>query len=369
MSAARRQLRFWLILLAVTLGAVYLLRGVLLPFVAGAAVAYMLDPICDRLQRWGCTRALATTLVTLVFALVVVLALILLVPALYHQAVTFVERLPAIIDAVRDRVAPLVDDLRRLVSESQAARIERAAGDAAGRAVNWTLTAVGGVITGGLALVNLLSLVFITPVVTFYLLRDWDRIVYRIEGLLPRAHADTIREQARLADETLSGFVRGQATVCFLLGSFYAIALSLVGLDFGLVVGLVAGALSFVPYVGSIVGFVASMGLAIAQFSDWISIAIVAAIFFIGQAVEGNFLTPKLVGDRVRLHPVWIIFALLAGGALFGFVGVLLAVPVAAVVGVLIRFAIGRYTQSRYYADTEHAPIGFRQDAGEKDRG
>ncbi|MGH7186923.1 MAG: AI-2E family transporter, partial [Pseudomonadota bacterium] len=227
---------------------------------------------------------------------------------------------------------------------------------------NWTLQALGGLLSGGLALVNILSLLFITPVVTFYLLRDWDRIVKQIDALLPREHAETIREQARLVNETLSGFVRGQATVCFLLGGFYAVALSLAGLDFGLVIGLIAGALSFIPFVGTIFGFVASVGLAFAQFDQWHRIAIVVAIFLVGQFVEGNFLTPKLVGDRVRLHPVWIIFALLAGAALFGFVGLLLAVPVAAVIGVLIRFAVSRYTASPLYGGRKLSEMGFQPD-------
>ncbi|MFQ6017021.1 MAG: AI-2E family transporter, partial [Kiloniellaceae bacterium] len=186
-------------------------------------------------------------------------------------------------------------------------------------------------------------------VVAFYLLRDWDRIVGKVDGWLPRAHAGTIREQALEVDRRLAGFLRGQGTVCLLLGVFYALALSLAGLDFGLVVGLIAGLLSFIPYVGAIVGLLASVGLAVVQFDDWVRIAIVAGIFFAGQAVEGNYLTPKLVGGRVGLHPVWVIFGLLAGGALFGFVGVLLAVPAAAVIGVAVRFALDRYMASSYY--------------------
>ena len=360
MTRTARQRWFYIVALLLTVIALYLLRAVLLPFVAGAAVAYLLDPLCDRLQRLGLSRTLATTVVTLAFILFVVLLLLLLLPAVYHQIVNFLEDLPRIVNAVRARIEPYIQDLRRAVSRSDAQQIQQAAGDFAGRAVNWVLQAAAGLLTGGLALVNLLSLVFITPVVTFYLLRDWDRIVRHVDALLPREHAETIREQARLVNETLSGFVRGQATVCLLLGSFYAIALSAAGLNFGLVVGLVAGVLSFVPFVGTIFGFVASIGLAFAQFDEWHRIAIVAGIFFFGQFVEGNFLTPKLVGDRVRLHPVWVIFALLAGGALFGFVGVLLAVPVAASIGVLTRFAIGRYTQSPLYIGSTAQSIGFR---------
>jgi predicted PurR-regulated permease PerM len=252
----------------------------------------------------------------------------------------------------------LIEELREAAGRTT--EIGQAAGDFASRAVNWALQALGGVISGGLALVNILSLLFITPVVTFYLLRDWDRVLAHIDALLPREHAETIREQARLVNDTLAGFVRGQATVCFLLGTFYAVALSLAGLNFGLVIGLVSGILSFIPYVGTIFGFVAASGLALAQFDEWYRIAIVIGIFLFGQFVEGNFLTPKLVGDRVRLHPVWVIFALLAGGTLFGFAGVLLAVPVAAVIGVLTRFAVSRYTASPLYGGTGLSEVGFR---------
>jgi predicted PurR-regulated permease PerM len=358
MTRGTRQRWFWLAALAIGVLALYLLREVLAPFVAGAAVAYLLDPLCDRLQRMGLGRTLATTVVTIAFVVIVALLLLLLLPTLYHQVISFIESLPAIVETVRERVQPLIEDLREAAGHT--AQIRQAAGDFAGRAVNWALQAPGALVTGGLALVNILSLVFITPVVTFYLLRDWDRVLAHIDSLLPREHADTIREQARLVNETLSGFVRGQATVCFLLGAFYAVALSLAGLNFGLVIGLVAGVLSFIPFVGTIFGFVASSGVAFAQFDEWHRIAIVVAIFVFGQVVEGNVLTPKLVGDRVRLHPVWVIFALLAGGALFGFVGVLLAVPTAAVIGVLTRFAVSRYTASPIYAGTTVSQIGFR---------
>jgi predicted PurR-regulated permease PerM len=198
-------------------------------------------------------------------------------------------------------------------------------------------------------LINLVSLLVITPVVAFYLLRDWDRIVIQIDSWLPRRYAETIREQVRAVDATLAGFLRGQGTVCLILAIYYGLGLSLAGLDFGLVIGLVAGLLSFVPYVGAIVGLLLSVGLALVQFDAWLPIAIVAAVFILGQVVEGNFLTPKLVGESVGLHPVWIIFALLAGGTLFGFVGLLLAIPAAAVIGVGVRFALDRYLVSAYY--------------------
>jgi len=247
-----------------------------------------------------------------------------------------------------DQARPLLDTVANL-KEQEGPGLAKLMRESLGDAAK-VLGAVGSRLLSGLgAVFNLVSLVVITPVVAFYLLRDWDRIVAKIDGWLPRAHAETIREQVGLVDETLAGFVRGQSTVCMLLAVFYAVGLSVLGLPFGAVVGLATGLLSFIPYVGMLSGFAVGLGLAIANFSDPVDIGLVVAVFLVGQVVEGNFLTPKLVGDRVNLHAVWIIFALLAGGALFGFVGILLAVPVAAVIGVLVRFALGRYLQSQLY--------------------
>lgn len=344
-----RQLRFWLIGFAVFLVALYLLRGVLLPFVAGMAVAYLLDPVCDRLEAWGLSRTLATTVLTVLFLVVAVAAVVLLIPVLAGQVASLLERVPDLIEALRGQSARLLAIVEARVDPAMIERIEGAVAGSADRLVAWGTQFLGQVISGGVALANLISLLVITPVVAFYLLRDWDRIVARVDTWLPREHAETIRERVREVDRTLAGFLRGQGTVCLILGLFYAIALSIAGLDFGLVVGLVAGLLSFIPYVGAIIGMVLSVGLALLQFDDWLRVAIVAGIFFVGQAAEGNFLTPKLVGESVGLHPVWIIFGLLAGGALFGFVGVLLAIPAAAVIGVGVRFALDRYLQSPYY--------------------
>ena len=194
-----------------------------------------------------------------------------------------------------------------------------------------------------------LRLLVITPLVAFYLLRDWDRIVARIDSLLPSRIRPIVREQAKEIDDILAGFVRGQATVCLLLGVFYAVGLSLAGLDFGVIVGLGTGLISFIPYFGMTIGLVTGMGIAVAQFADWVPIAIVAGVFAVGQVLEGNVITPRLVGNRVRLHPVWVIFAVLAGGALFGFTGILLALPAAAVIGVLVRFAVSRYQGSSLF--------------------
>jgi predicted PurR-regulated permease PerM len=231
-----------------------------------------------------------------------------------------------------------------LPSASTAELFQRAAG--LGTAL------IARLVEQGLALVNVLSLLALTPLVAFYLLRDWPRVVADVDDWLPRRHAPVIREQARKIDAVLAGFARGAATVCIAQAIFYAVALTLAGLDFGLVIGLTAGAISFVPYLGALVGLVSSVGVAIYQFwPAWPRIALVAGIFFTGQILQDYVLAPRLIGTQIGLHPLWVIFAVLAGGVLFGFVGVLLAVPACAVIAVLVRFAIARYKESALYVD------------------
>ncbi len=344
-----QRFRFWLVGLAVFVLVLYVLRSMLLPFVAGMVIAYFLDPLADRLERAGLSRTMATTVITAAFFVVVAIALVLLVPVIEGQVVAFAHRVPGYLDALADRVQPLIVELKRKLSAGDIEKLRSSAGEYAGIAVGWVVDFAKRLLSGGLVVFNLLSLLFITPIITFYLVRDWDVIVAKIDGWLPREHAETIREQAREINRTLAGFIRGQALVCLILGALYGLGLTAVGLDLGLIIGLGAGLISFIPYLGTISGFVVGVGLALAQSPGWELPVLVAGVFLAGQALEGNFLTPKLVGDKVGLHPVWIMFALLAAGSLFGFVGILLAVPVAAVVGVLVRFALGRYLDSPLY--------------------
>ncbi len=344
-----KHLRFWLTVALIALLAVWLLRGILLPFVAGMAIAYFLDPVCDRMQKWGLSRTLATTVVTAIFVLVLVAIIGVVVPIVVSELIDLAGRIPAVWDALRQRIIDLAQLIEVRFGEQAVQRVEKSLGISGEKLFGWATQMLGGLMTGGAALINLASLIFITPVVTFFLLRDWDHIVTAIDNMIPKDHVQTVRHLARQVDATLAGFVRGQGMVCITLGIFYALGLTLVGLDFGIIVGLGAGLISFIPYVGAMVGLVVSVGLALVQFADWWPILLTAAVFFAGQAIEGNFLTPKMVGERVGLHPVWVIFGLLAGGTLFGFVGVLLSVPAAAVIGVCVRFAIARYKESDEY--------------------
>ncbi len=335
----------------------WLLNDILLPFVVGMVVAYFLDPVVARLQRARMSRSMATTLVTILAVLVSVGMVMAILPPLFGQVQSLITNAPEYVMKAIGRIQPLIEPLRdRLGLDPLSVQ------DLQSEATQWAgkgLAFAGGIASAlaqrGFALINLLGLLFITPVVTFYMLRDWEKVVAAIDSTLPLDHADTIRKLTHESNAAIAGYVRGQALVCLALGSFYGIGLTLVGLQFGLVIGLIAGAISFIPFVGTFVGAVMAIGMALAQFPpEWMGVVKVAAVFVVGQMLEGNFLSPKLVGDRVGLHPVWIMFALLAGGSLFGFTGVLIAVPVAAVLGVIVRHFIARYRESDLYRGSAH---------------
>lgn len=334
---------------------VHLLSDVLLPFVAGMAVAYFLDPLADRLEARGLSRTWATTAITALFFLAVLIMLIVLYPLLQTQVVALIRLLPQVVEMIRSHAEPFLAQLQAGLAEKDLTELREAAGQYAGKILKWVTGLLSKAWSGGVAFLNLLSLLVITPVVAFYLLRDWDRIVALVDDHLPRRSAETIRTQCRAIDETLSGFVRGQSSVCLALATFYGAGLTLIGLNSGLLVGISAGLISFVPYVGATAGIVVGLAIAFFQFgaAEPFSIILVAVVFGIGQVAESYVLTPRLVGDRVGLHPVWIIFALLAGGALFGFTGVLLAIPVAAVIGVLIRFGLEQYRESALFSGVD----------------
>lgn len=348
MSAAR-QARFWLIGAVVFFGMLYILEGILLPFVLGMAIAYFFDPLCDRLEEMGCSRTLATSLVTVAFLLILVLLLVVVLPAAIGQLISLMNEIPGYYDLIRGNFRTLIARIEFEVDPMILDKARETLSGSSGDIASWATSVLGSLLSGGLALLNFLSLLVLTPIVAFFLLRDWDRMIERIDAWLPRQHAPTVRDLASQIDTMLAGWVRGVGIVCLILATFYCIALSLVGLQSALIVGLIAGFLSFIPFVGAAVGFILSVGLALLQFDSYVNVLIVVAIFSVGQAAEGNFLTPKLVGERVGLHPVIVIFALLAGGLLLGFAGVLLAVPLAAVIGVLGRFALNLYLKSEIY--------------------
>ena len=329
---------------------VYLLSPILLPFVLGMALAYLLDPVADLLERWGLPRLWATVIILLTFVIVFVLGLVILLPMLIQQLTEFLQNLPGYLRQLETMLRTnLQGVLQRIPGLEDAVRNTEAASLLSGSGSFFSrLTQT--IISSTSWFLGLMSLLVIAPVVAFYLLRDWDKMVAVIDRSLPRDHANTIRRLLGEMDEMLAGFIRGQGMVALILGSFYAVSLSLIGLNFGLLIGIVSGILTFIPYVGSFTGFFLATGMAFIQFQDdWLMIGLTAGVFVFGQIVEGNIITPKLVGDRIRLHPVWLIFALVAFGYLMGFVGALIAMPVAAIVGVMVRFGVDRYYHSRLY--------------------
>lgn len=353
------QLKYWGLTAAIFLVLMWVLGNVLLPFVIGAAIAYFLDPVADKLEAMGASRVLATATITFTAIFIFVLMALLVIPTLIGQTTSLIASAP---QYATDLGAFLTDRFPALLDENSTLRQSL-------NSVGETIRNRGGVLletalSSAASLISVITLFVIAPVVSVYLLLDWDRMIARIDDLLPRDHAPIIRQLATEIDRTLASFIRGMGTVCLILGTYYAFALMIVGLQFGLVVGFIAGLITFIPYLGSLIGGVLAIGLALFQYwngievvtdgvttyaTDWIRIGLVAIIFVVGQVVEGNFLTPKLVGNSVGLHPVWLLLALSVFGTLFGFVGLLVAVPLAAAIGVIIRFAIKQYNTSLLY--------------------
>ncbi len=350
----QRQALFWLAALVAVAFFLYLFSGILLPFVAGLALAYLLDPLADRLERLGLPRVAATVVILLSVLLVFVAAILLIAPLIGQQILGFVQRMPETIARLQELLATQRQGWFGGVVNQGLGQLRDSLGTVVSQAVNWITAFLSSLWASGDAIMSVVSLLVVTPVVAFYMLIDWDRMVGTIDAWTPLRHKETVRSLAREMDESIAGFVRGQALVCLLLGTFYGIALSTVGLNFGLVIGLAAGLIGFIPYVGSLTGLIVSVGVATVQFwPDWTMILLVFGIFVIGQFVEGNILQPRLVGASVGLHPVWLMFALVAFGYLFGFVGLLVAVPLAASLAVLMRFAIRRYLESPFYTGAQ----------------
>jgi predicted PurR-regulated permease PerM len=353
--SVNEQARYWGIGLVVALVFLWLMGNVLLPFIAGMAIAYFLDPTADKLEAMGCSRAVSTVIITVIGVFAVLLLVVLLLPLLIEQTVDLVRAAPEYAAQLESyltgRFPTLMDEssFLRTGIDKIGANIRERSGELA-----------NVILASAFSLVDVLVFMVVAPVVAFYMLLDWDRMVAQIDSWLPRDHVDTLRHLARELDRVLAGFVRGQLTVCGILGVFYAVSLMIVGLKFGLIVGLIAGLLTFIPYVGAVIGGVLAIGLALFQFWDTpVYIGIVAIIFVIGQMAEGNVLTPKLVGQSVGLHPVWLLFALSAFGAVMGFTGMLIAVPVAAMIGVFSRFGMETYLDGLLYkgANTRQAEI------------
>jgi predicted PurR-regulated permease PerM len=339
-------------LLASLFGTLWLFSPILTPFVLAACIAYFLDPPATRLTRLGLPRPLAAFLLILTLVAVALLCLLLLYPLLISQIGVLLARLPAYITRIGGMLREGLEALEAsLGPEVFDARLRELAISQVAGILAWLGGSATRLIGGGVAIFYVFTLVVVAPIVGFYLLRDWPRMMARIESWLPRRNAGVLRQLAKDTDRVVSAWLRGQLICCAILAVYYAVALSLVGLELGMLVGLMAGILSFIPYVGSITGMITALLLAVGQFGTWSYVGAVAAVFVFGQVVEGYVIYPRLLGDRVELHAVWVIFALFAGGVAFGFLGVLLAVPMAAACGVLARYWLRRYLESPLYLD------------------
>jgi len=348
--ALRNQVLIWIGLLIALVLALWVFRGILLPFVVGAALAYLLNPLVNQLQRWRFSRAWATAVVLLSVITIVLSIFFMFVPLIGQQIIGLIQRLPGYVADLQGLFARWSPEINAWLGPERAAQLQSSLNDLARQALGFIATLPGELVNIGLTGATVIGFTVLTPVVAFYLLLDWEGMVRGIEGLLPQDHKGEINEILRDIDKSMAGVIRGQGGVLLIDAAFYATALSLIGLNFGLVVGLIAGLMSFIPFVGFVLGFGLSVGIAIVQFSgDPLMVGIVAGVFLFWQFIEGNILYPKLVGSAISINPVWMMFALLALGAVFGFVGLLLAVPMAAIASVLVRYSVRKYKESALY--------------------
>ncbi|MEZ5814821.1 MAG: AI-2E family transporter [Alphaproteobacteria bacterium] len=358
---ARNHALFWSAACAGFFVFVYIFKAVLLPFVLGIAIAYLLNPLVGALGRIKIARGPAAILITALFFAAVAAFLAVLAPLIYKQTLQLAEDLPGYFDALMTFIEPYSQQALALLGQENGADLKSVLGSHVGTAAGIGKQILESLAAGGQAALGALSVIAFTPIVTYFMMKEWDRITSWAEDLLPQKNKNTILDLLKQIDRKISGFVRGQISVAVILGVAYAIALTIAGLKYGFLIGLLSGALSIIPMVGSTVGLLASVAVAWFQSGDLVFVAIIAGIFFAGQLIEGNILSPKIVGDSVGLHPLWVFFALLAGGSLFGILGMLLAVPVAAVAGVLLAFAIAQYKRSPYYGgETEKRPAKSR---------
>lgn len=348
--AARYQLLFWSAAVALFVAFIFVFRGVLVPFVLGIAIAYLLDPVVTRLARGKLPRWAAALVILTVFVLFCGMAAAAILPTAYRELVQLAAALPGYAEQIWALVSPYATWAHEKFGQGDSESLKQTLQGQIGRMLTLGGGMLAGLASGGQALAAFMTTFLLTPIVAYYMMKEWPAMKEWFYGLLPRKHLETINGLLSQIDRKLAGFVRGQITVAFFLAVIYAVALSIAGLNYGFLIGFMAGVLSVIPMVGSTVGLIVAVAVAWFQAGTWSYTAIIAAIFLVGQFVEGNFLTPRFLGRSVGLHPLWILFALLAGGALFGIVGMLLAVPAVAVIGVLANFAIGLYKGSSYYS-------------------
>lgn len=341
---------FWSALVVLLSAFLWVFADMITPFILGVAIAYLLNPVMIKLGKSKIPRSLSALFVLILFFVFVSCAIFLLAPMALKQLQMLIEHAPVYFQSFLDYARGHLGWLETRLGVdpvAQAAEYLKTSGD---KIAGLTGGLLGGIASGGKAMIDFIATLVLTPLVAFFMMKDWPKIVAWVEDLYPRRHETLIRRLLKNIDQKVAGFIRGQITVAFFLGLIYACALSVAGLNYGFLIGLGAGVFSVIPYVGSTLGLIVGVAVAWFQTGDLMYVGIIAAIFAVGQFVEGNFITPKIVGDSVGLHPLWIMFALIVGGGLFGITGMLMAIPVAAIIGVLGGFAIEQYKLSILYA-------------------
>jgi len=346
-----RKLIFWSIVIILICTFFYSVRDILFPFVTGLLIAYLFDPVADKMEEKKIPRGAAAGIIVLGFFAILIAFLIFFGPILFEQLESLVKKVPDYMTRFKTEIMPYIKQKVAQIDPELLEKAQAKAENNGDQFAEWLSKFMGSLLQSWLWLFNIISLLAITPFVAFYILRDWDKFIAKIDSLLPREYAQKIRTQAKKIDDTISAFLRGQLNVCLILGVFYSIALTIAGLNYGLLIGFISGMLCFIPYVGTFVGVIIGISVAYFQYGpeDLHHIAIIAGIYGFGQIAEGNFLTPKIVGDKVGVHPAWLIFGMLAGGTLLGFIGILIAVPLTAAIGVLVKFVIDEYENSGFY--------------------
>lgn len=343
--------RFWIIIIGISIFGILIrsLSAILLPFIIGFIGAYILNHLVSSLEKWKISRGIGSALTILSLLTFLVLLVLIAFPYLQQQIFYFVQAIPGLAEETFTAFLPALEKASVELGTPAPDELKGQIASHLGAVLPWTISFLSNLATNSMAIANLLSLVVLSPIVTFYILKDWPHLIASIDSWLPHRYVDTIRANALEMDRTLCSYARGQSLVCVILMILYGTALWGIGLPQGGFVGVLTGILSFIPYVGMLIGLLTSLGIAFAHFTGWGFIGEIFLVFTVIGLIEGNVLTPKFVGGRIGLHPVWIIFSLLAGGTWFGFIGVLLAIPISAIIGVLVRLCIQWYLSTPFY--------------------
>lgn len=349
MSIFFKKVVFWLISLVIIIYPLYQARSILSPFIVAIIVAYFLNPLVNKLKLYSLSRTSSSLLIIFSFFSSIILIIIIVFPFISKQALIFVNKFPIYNQRLINETLPKIIDKLTQIDEDFLNRIKNIFENVASSMGRYAFNFINNLWQSGLSFINILSLIFITPLITFYLLRDWELIIDVIKRYLPIAHQSEIFEQCDLIDQALSIYIRAQINVCLIMGAYYALALSIVEHELGLIIGLLCGLLMIIPYIGIVIGFGLSIITGIMQFASYNQFVLIIIIFAVGQIIEGNFITPRLIGDKIGIHPAWMIFSLLIGGNLFGFYGLLFAVPVCAIVKILLNFGLSKYLNSPIY--------------------